>query len=68
MEFLGNHIYEIASSIVAIVLGFVSLKYKDKFTEVKDFLNTLLVGLEDGKLTPEEIQDLVSKGKKLIGA
>ena len=67
MDFLGNHIYEIASSIVAIVLGFVSVKYKNKFTEVKDFLNTLLVGLEDGKLTPEEIQDLVAKGKKLIG-
>ena len=67
MDFLSNHGYEIASSIVAIVLGFVSLKYKDKFTEVKDFLNTLLVGLEDGKLTPEEIQDLVTKGKKLIG-
>ena len=67
MDFLGNHIYEISSSIVAILLGLVSLRYKEKFTEVKDFLNTLLVGLEDGKLTPEEIQDLVSKGKKLVG-
>lgn len=66
MDFLGNHVYEIASSIVAIGLGFLSLKYKDKMNEAKDFAQTLLTGLEDGTLTPDEIQVLVQKGKKLF--
>lgn len=67
MDFLGNHVYEIVSSIVAIGLGFLSLKYKGKMDEIKDFAQTLLNGLEDGTLTPEEIQVLVQKGKKMLG-
>ena len=66
MEFIGNHIYEIASSLVAIFLAFISVKYNGKYTAIKDFLSSLLADLEDGKLTPEEIQDLVNKGKKLL--
>ena len=66
MEFLGNHIYEIASSLVAIFLGFISVKYNGKYTAIRDFLSSMLSDLEDGKLTPEEIQDLVNKGKKIV--
>ena len=66
MDFIGTHIYEIASSLVAIFLGFISVKYNGKYNAIKDFLTAMLSDLEDGKLTPEEIQDLVNKGKKIV--
>lgn len=68
MEFIYEHVWGIAATILSAGIALVATRYKDKYDEARNFLAALLSGLEDGKLTPEEIQVLVDIGKKIIGA
>lgn len=68
MEFIYEHVWGIAATILSAGIAVVASRYKEKYEEVKLFLSSLLGALEDGKLTPEEIQVLVDIGKKIIGA
>ena len=67
MEFIQEHLWAIIATGATAVFGYLSVKYNVQYIAVKDFLEYLLDGLEDGKLTPEEIEGLVSRGKKIIG-
>lgn len=67
MEFIYEHLWGIVATILSAGIAVVASRYKDKYEEVKLFLSSLLGALEDGKLTPEEIQVLVNIGKKIIG-
>ena len=67
MEFIYEHLWGIVATIASAGLAIVASKYSDKYNEVKNFLSSFLAALEDGKLTPEEIQVLVDIGKKIIG-
>lgn len=67
MEFINEYIWGIAATILSAVLAVVASRYSDKYNEVKNFLSTFLAAIEDGTLTPEELQVLVDIGKRIIG-
>lgn len=67
MEFIQEHLWSIIATVGTAVFGFLSIKYNVQYLAVKEFLEYLLDGLEDGKLTQDEIQGLVDRGKKIIG-
>lgn len=67
MEFIQEHLWSIIATVATAVFGYLSIKYNVQYLAVKDFLEFLLAGLEDGELTQDEIQGLVERGKKIIG-
>ncbi len=67
MEFIYEHVWGIVATVTTTAFALLAAKYSDKYEAVKEFLSTFLAALEDGSLTPEEIQALVRVGKKIIG-
>ena len=65
--------YEVIATVVSLILAVLSIRYGFKIKNIKRkimnsiyFLNNVQEALADGKLTAEEISNIVEKAKKII--
>ena len=67
LDLLLNYIGEISAFILGlgVVVGIVT-KFKSILKELIEMLQTVLLALQDGKITKAEIEDIIKEAKDLI--
>jgi len=67
LDLLLNYIVEISAFILGlgVVAGLVT-KFKSILKELIEILQTVLLALQDGKITKAEIEDIIKEAKDLI--
>jgi len=67
LDLLLNYIGEISAFILGlgVVAGLVT-KFKSILKELIEILQTVLLALQDGKITKAEIEDIIKEAKDLI--
>ncbi len=66
-QFLEGNVGTILLGIFGLIMSFFANKYSDKIKEIKEFLEVTNTALEDGKITPEEMQKIIKEAQDIIG-